>query len=134
MNIISKASSQRHDVKVWLEIIGTLNYWGRYARCFTDVLSKDSLSTHLTDCISKNKLGKKSGSISFSRAIMKDRSRWLVYVLETKDCQRYCILTIPATLKACHPQMRWEEVIRKGFIGNCNFMGGGKKYTLNRLR
>ena len=45
----------------------------------------DSLSTHVIDCISKNKPGKKFGSISFSRAIMKDRSRWLVYVLETKD-------------------------------------------------
>jgi hypothetical protein len=43
------------------------------------------LGTRLTDCISNNRLHEKCGSIPFSRAIMKERLRWLGYVVRMKD-------------------------------------------------
>ena len=43
------------------------------------------LGTQLTDRISNSRLYKKCGSIPLSRAIMKERLRWLSHVLRMKD-------------------------------------------------
>ena len=43
------------------------------------------LGTRLTDRISNSRLYEKCGSISLSRAIMKERLRWLGHVLWMKD-------------------------------------------------
>ena len=43
------------------------------------------LGTRLTDHISNSKLYEESGPITLSRAVMKERSRWLGHVLRMKD-------------------------------------------------
>ena len=43
------------------------------------------LGTWLTDHISNSRLYKKCGSILLSRAIMKERLRWLGHILQMKD-------------------------------------------------
>jgi hypothetical protein len=43
------------------------------------------LCTWLTDCISNSMLYKKCGSILLSRAIMKERLRWLGHNVQMKD-------------------------------------------------
>ena len=43
------------------------------------------LGTRLTDCVSNRRLYEKSDSIPLSRAILKERLRWLGHVLRMKD-------------------------------------------------
>ena len=54
-----------------------------------DVFQRNCLrivpGTQLTDCISNSWLHEKFGSVPLSRALMKDRLRWLGHVLRMKD-------------------------------------------------
>ena len=43
------------------------------------------LSTRLTNCVSNSRLHEKCGSVPLSRAIIKERLRWLGHVLRMKD-------------------------------------------------
>ncbi|XP_065577567.1 uncharacterized protein LOC136038421 [Artemia franciscana] len=75
------------------------------------------LGTRLTDCISNSRLYKKCGSIPLSRAIMKERLRWLGHVLRMKDDRLSKIVLFGqpswAKEKAIHPRLGWEDVIKK---------------------
>ena len=75
------------------------------------------LGTRLTDRISNSTLCKKCGSIPLSRAIMKERLRWLGHVLRMKDDRlpKNVIFGQPsgATRKACSPCLGWKDVINK---------------------
>ena len=75
------------------------------------------LGTQLTDRISNSRLYEKCGSIPPSRAIMKERLRWLGHVLRMKDdrLQKIVLFGQPsgATRKAVRPCLGWEDVTNK---------------------
>ena len=71
----------------------------------------------MTDRISNSRLCEKCGLIPLSRAIMRERLRWLGHVLRMKDgrlpeidlfCQPFW-----AKQKASCPRIGWEDVIKK---------------------
>ena len=75
------------------------------------------LGTRLTDRISNSRLYEKCGSIPLSRAVTKERLRWLCHVLRMKDDRlpKIVLLGQPslATRKAGCPCLGWEDVINK---------------------
>ena len=95
------------------------------------------LGTRLTDRISNSRLYEKCGSIPFSRAIMKERLRWLGHVLRMKDDRLPKIVLfaqpLGATRKAGRPRMGWEDVINKNLKEMGTSWEGVKREALNRL-
>ena len=85
------------------------------------------LCTWLTDRISNSRLYEKGGSIPLTRAIMKERLRWLGHVLRMKDERLPSIVLngkpSRAKRKVDYPYLRWEDV----FKGNRNLLGGCKE-------
>ncbi|XP_065580646.1 uncharacterized protein LOC136040334 [Artemia franciscana] len=75
------------------------------------------LDTRLTDYISNNSMYEKCGSIPLSRAIMKERPRWLGQVLRMKDDRlpKIVLFSQPsrAKQKAGLPLFGWEDFIKK---------------------
>ena len=75
------------------------------------------LCTQLTDRISNSKLYKKCGSYPLSRAIMKERLRWLAYVLRMKDDKlpKIVLFSQPsrAKRKAGRPRLGLKDVRKK---------------------
>jgi len=76
------------------------------------------LGTRLTDSIPNSRLYERCGSIPFSRAIIKERLRWLGQVLRMKDDRlpKTVLFGQPsrAKQKAGHSLLGWEHVIKKG--------------------
>ena len=91
------------------------------------------LGTRLTDLIFNSRLYEKGGSIPLSRAIMKERLRWLGYVLWMKDDRLPNIVLFgqpsrakrvsrssPFGVGGCHK----EKCKEKGnFLGGCKEVG-----------
>ena len=95
------------------------------------------LDTRLTDRISNSRLYEKCGSIPLSRAIMKERLRWLGHVLRMKDDRLPKIVLFGqpsgATQKAGRPCLGWEDVINKDLKEIGTSWEGVKREALNRL-
>ena len=95
------------------------------------------LGTRLTDRISKSRFYEKCGSIPLSRAIMKERLRWLGLVLRMKDDRLPKIVLFGqpsgATRKAGRPRLGWEDIINKDSKEMGTSWEGVKKVALNRL-
>jgi len=95
------------------------------------------LGTWLTDRISNNRLYKKRGSIPLSRAIKKERLRWLGYVLWMKDVRfpKIVLFGQPsrAKQKAGHPRLGWEDLTKKDLKEMRSFWVGVKREALNKL-
>ena len=95
------------------------------------------LGTRLTDRISNSRLYEKCGSIPLSRAIMKERLRWLGHVLRMKDDRLPKIVLFGqpsgATRKAGRPCLGWEDVINKDLKEMGTSWEGVKREALNRL-
>ena len=95
------------------------------------------LGTKLTDRISNSKLYEKCGSIPLSRAIMKERLRWLGHVLRMKDDRLPTIVLFGqpsgATQKAGRPCLGWEDVINEDLKEMGTSWEGVKGEALNRL-
>ena len=95
------------------------------------------LGTRLTERISNSRLYEKCGSMPFSRAIMKERLRWLGHVLRMRDdrLQKIVLFGQPsgATRKAGRPCLGWEEVINKDLKDMGTSWEGVKREALNRL-
>jgi hypothetical protein len=74
------------------------------------------LGTRLTDRISNGRLYKKCGYIPLSRAIIRERLRWLGHVLRMKDDRLPKIVLFGqpsrAKRKAAPPRLEWENVIK----------------------
>ena len=93
----------------------------------------------LTDRISNSRLYEKCGSIPLSRAIMKERFRWLGHVLRMKGDRLPKIILFGqpsgATRKAGRPCLGWEDVINKGLreMGTSWEGVSVKREALNRL-
>ncbi|XP_065584543.1 uncharacterized protein LOC136043555 [Artemia franciscana] len=75
------------------------------------------LGIRLTDRISNSGLYEKRGSIPLSRAIMRERFRWLVHVLRMKDDRlpKIVLFGQPSRgkQKAGRPRLGREDVIKK---------------------
>jgi hypothetical protein len=95
------------------------------------------LGTWLTDGISNNRLCKKCGSILLSRAIMKERLRWLRHVVQMKDDRLPKIFLFGqlsrAKWKAGRPCLGWEGIIKKDLEEMGTSWEGVKREALNRL-
>ena len=95
------------------------------------------LGTRLTDRISNSRLCEKCGSIPLSRAIMKERLRWLGHVLRMKDDRLPNIVHFgqpsEATRKAGRLWLGWEDVINKDLKEMGTSWEGVKKEDLTRL-
>ena len=95
------------------------------------------LGTRLTDRISNSRLYEKCGSIPLSRAIIKERLRWLGHVLRMKDDRLPKIVLFGqpsgATRKAGRPCLGWEDGINKNLKEMGTFWEGVKMEALNRL-
>ena len=95
------------------------------------------LGTRVTDRISNSRLYEKCGSIPLSRAIIKERLRWLGHVLRTKDDRLPKIVLFGqlsgATRKAGRPCLGWEDVIYKVLKEMGTSWEGVNKEALNRL-
>ena len=89
---------------------GSLDIFQRY--CLRLVLC-----TRLTNCISNSWLYEKCGSIPLSRAIMKERLRWLGHVRQMKDDRLPKIVFFGQPFRAKRiagrPRLGWEDVIKK---------------------
>ena len=73
------------------------------------------LGTRLTDLISNSRLYEKCGSIPLSRAIMRERVRWLGHVLRIKDNRfSFSANCLGLNGKAGRPWLGWEDVINNG--------------------
>ena len=95
------------------------------------------LCTRLTDRISNNRLYEKCGSIPFSRAIMKERLRWLGNVLRMKDDRlpKIVLFGQPSRAKqrAGRPHLGWRGVIKKDLKEMRTSWEVVKRESLNRL-
>ena len=99
------------------------------------------LDTRLTDrpayYISNSRLYENCGSIPLSRAIMKERLRWLGHVLRMKEdiLPNIVLFGQPsgATRKAGRPCLGWEDVINKYVKEMGASWEGVKREDLNRL-
>ena len=95
------------------------------------------LGTRLTDRISNSRLYEKCGSIPLSRAIMKERLRWLGNVLRMKDDRLPKIVLFGqpsgATRKAGRSRLGWEDVINKDLKEMGTSWEGVKREALNIL-
>ena len=106
-----------------------------------DVLQRNCLrillGTRLTDLISNSKAVQKSGSIPFSRAIMKERMRWLGQVLRMKDDRllKIALFGQPfrAKQKAGRLHLGWEDVIKKDLKETENYLGGCKERSFEQI-
>ena len=106
-----------------------------------DVFQRNCLwivwGTWLTDHVLNSRLYKKYGLISLSRAIMKERLRWLGHVLWMKDDRLLKIVLFGqlsgATQKAGCPCLCWEDVINKDLNEMGTSWEGVKREALNRL-
>ena len=94
-----------------------------------------SMGTRLTDSISNSRLYE-IGSIPLSRAIMKERLRWLGHVLRMKDDRLPKIVLFGqlsgATGKAGCPRLGWENVLNKDLKEMGTSWEGVKSKALNR--
>ena len=95
------------------------------------------LGTRLTDRISNSRFYEKCSSIPLSRAIMKERLRWLGHVLRIKEDRLPKIVLCGqpswATRKAGRPCLGWEDVINKDSKEIEASSEGVKREALNRL-
>ena len=109
----------------------------KFTRCFQRNCLRILLGTRLTDRISNSRLNEKCGSIPLSRAIMKERLRWLGHVLQTKDERLLKIVLFGqpsrAKRKAGHPRLGWEDVIKKDLKEMGTSLEGLKREALNTL-
>ena len=91
----------------------------------------------LTDRISNSRQYEKCGSIPLYRAIMKERLRWLGYVLLMKDDRLPKIVLFGnpsgAKQKAGRPRLGWEYFIKKDLKEMGTFWEGVKREALSRL-
>ena len=94
------------------------------------------LGTQLTDRISNSRLYEKCGSIPLSRAIMKERLRWLGHVLRMKDDRLPKIVFFGqpsrAEWKAGRPRLGWEDVTLKDLKGMRTSWEGAKDRLQSR--
>ncbi|XP_065564324.1 uncharacterized protein LOC136029747 [Artemia franciscana] len=78
---------------------------------------RNILGIRLTDRISNSRLYEKCGSIPLSKAIMRQRLRWLGYVLWMKDDRLPKIVLFNESSwtkrEADRPPLGWEDVIKK---------------------
>ena len=111
----------------------------KYVVCVlvTDSWLRIVLGTRLTDRISNSRLHEKCGSIPLSRAIMKERLRWLGHVLRMKDDRLPKIVLFGqpfgATRKADPPCLDWEDVINKDLKEMGTSWEGVKRRAFYRL-
>ena len=95
------------------------------------------LGTWLTGRISNSRFCDKCDLIPLSRAIMKERLRWLGHVLRMKDVRlpQTVLIGQPsgATLKAECPRLVWEDIINKELKEMGTSWEGVKTEALNRL-
>ena len=95
------------------------------------------LGTRLTDRISNSRLYEKFSSSPLSKAIMKERLRWLGHVLWMKDDRlpKIYLFGQPsgATRKVGRPRLGWEDVINKDLKEVGISWEGVKRKALNRL-
>jgi hypothetical protein len=95
------------------------------------------LDTWLTDGVSNSRLYGKGGSIPLSRAIMRERMRWLGQVLRMKDDKLPKIVlfgqTFRAKRKSGRPWLGWEDVIKKDLKEMGTSWESVKREALNRL-
>ena len=95
------------------------------------------LHLKLTKRISNIRLYEKCDSIPLSRTIIRERLRWLGHVLRMKDDKLPKIVLFGqlswAKRRACHPQLGWEDVIKKDLKEMGTSWEGVKKEALNRL-
>ncbi|XP_065564239.1 uncharacterized protein LOC136029664 [Artemia franciscana] len=86
------------------------------------------LGTWLTNCISNSRLYEKCVSILHSRDIVRERLRCLGYILRMKDDRLLKIVLFgqpsKAKWKAGRLLLGWEDVIKKYFKRNENFLRG----------
>ena len=98
--------------------------------------SRIVLGTQLTDRISNNRLYEKCDSIPLSRAIMKERLRWLVHVLRMRDDRLPKIVIFGqlsrAKRKAGRPRLGREDVIKKDLKEMGTSWEGLKREALNK--
>jgi hypothetical protein len=75
------------------------------------------VGTRLTDRISNNRLFEKCGSLPLSGTIMKERLRWLGYIVRIKYDRLPKIILFAqlsrAKQKAGRPPLGWEDVVKK---------------------
>ena len=108
---------------------------------FIDVFQRHCLQivlgTRLTGHISYSKLYEQYGSNPLSRAIAKERLRWLGHVLLMKDDRLPKILLFDqlsgATRKAGRPCLDWEDIIYEDLKEMGTSWDGVKREALNRL-
>ena len=95
------------------------------------------LGTRLTERISNSRLYEKYVSITLSRAIMKERLRWLGHVLRMKDDRLPKIFLSGhpsgAKRKAGRPRLEWEDVINKDLKEMGTSWEGVMREALSRL-
>ena len=95
------------------------------------------LGTRLTDRILNSRLYKKCGLIPLSRAITKERLRWLGHVLRVKDDRlpKIALYGQPsrARRKTGCPRLGWEDVIKKDLKDMGTSWEGVQRESLNRL-
>jgi hypothetical protein len=95
------------------------------------------LGTRLTDRISNDRLYEKCGSIPLSRAIMKERLRWLGNVVGIKDDRLPKIVLFGkpyrAKQKAGRTRLGWGDAIKKDLKEMGTPWVGVKREALNRL-
>ena len=95
------------------------------------------LPTCLTGRISHNTLYENCGSIPLSRAIMKERLRWLRHVLRMKDEKLPKIVLFGQLSKtrgkAGRPRLGWKDVTKKDLKEMGTSWEGIKRDALNRL-
>jgi len=74
-------------------------------------------ATRQDELISKSRLNENCGSIPLSRAIMRERLRWLGHILWMNDNRlpKTVLFSQPsrAKRKAGHPQLGWEDIVKK---------------------
>jgi hypothetical protein len=91
----------------------------------------------MTDRIPNNRLYEKCGSMPLSRAIMKDRLRWLGHVVRMKDDRMPKIVFFDqpsrAKRKAGRPRLGWEDVIKEDLKEIGTSWESVKREALNRL-
>ena len=91
----------------------------------------------LTDRISNSRLYEKCGSIPLSKAIKRERLRWLGHVLWIKDDRwpNIVLFSEPSTAnrKVGRPRLGWEDVIKKDLKETKNSWECIEREALNRL-
>ena len=109
----------------------------KFTRYFSEKCLRIVLGTRLTGRISNSRLYEKCGSIPLSRAIMKERLRWLGHVLRMKDDRLPKIVLFGqpsgATQKAGRSCLGCEDVINKDLKEMGTSWEGVKRKALNRL-